>query len=100
MASVSGVNPPPSCLLCGLEVPGMIHSQKVNPTCSGVLFRENQWKHHKKDKVEHVMVPSKQVEEVDFAKYPSMWSCICRASESYQSVVGPVHPNRISNQRA
>ncbi|OQD64207.1 hypothetical protein PENPOL_c008G00664 [Penicillium polonicum] len=79
MASVSGVNPYPICLLCGLEVHGMIYSQKVNPTCSGVLFRENQWKHHKKDKLEHVMVPSKEVEEVDFAKYPSMWSSICRA---------------------
>lgn len=93
MASTSGVNPYPSCLLCGLEVFEMMYSPNVNPTSSGVLFRENQWKHHKKDKLEHVMVPSKEVEEVDFAKFPSMWSCMCRASESHQSVLGPVYPN-------
>ncbi|KAJ5213483.1 hypothetical protein N7449_000652 [Penicillium cf. viridicatum] len=57
----------------------MIYSPNVNPTSSGVLFRENRWKHYKKDKLEHVMVPSKEVEEVDFAKFPSMWACMCRA---------------------
>lgn len=83
MASVSGVNPYPCCLLCGLEISKMIYSPNVNPTSSDVLLEGNQWKHHKKDKLEHVMVPSKEVEEVDFAKFPSMWSGMCRASESY-----------------
>ncbi|KAJ5492186.1 hypothetical protein N7453_010283, partial [Penicillium expansum] len=78
-ASVSGVNPYPNCLLCGVELSGIIYSQKTNPTCCNILFGESQWKHYKKDKPEHVMVPSKEVEGADLAKFPSMWSCMGRA---------------------
>ncbi|KAI3134100.1 hypothetical protein CBS147330_3664 [Penicillium roqueforti] len=43
------------------------------------LVQEKQWKHHKKAKLKHVMVPSKEVEEAEFALYPNMWTCMCRA---------------------
>lgn len=94
------INETPTCILCGVMVRGMIHSQPANPTTSAVLFREDKWKHYRKAKLEHVMVPSKEVEERDFKKFPSMWSCMCRASEYHKSILGPVHPNGHSNQRA
>ncbi|KAJ5869728.1 hypothetical protein N7455_004669 [Penicillium solitum] len=79
MVYVSGVNPYPNCLLCGLGVSRTSYSPNVNPTPCDILLRRSKWKHHKKGELGHVMVPSKEVEEVDFAKFPSMWSCLCRA---------------------
>ncbi|KAJ5952109.1 uncharacterized protein N7479_010522 [Penicillium vulpinum] len=78
MVSVSGVNPYPNCLLCGVEISNLC-PRNVDPTRSDILFKENKWKHYRKAKLEHVMVPSKEVEEAYLAKFPDMWSCMCRA---------------------
>ncbi|CAI7584807.1 unnamed protein product [Penicillium glandicola] len=78
--SVSGVNPYPTCLLCGVQVWKMDYcSRKMNPNHADALLKETQWKKHRKAKLEHVMVSSKEVEEADLAKFPTMWSCVCRA---------------------
>ena len=78
----------------------MADSQATNSFRPFDLVEEEQWKHHKKARLQHVMVPSKEVEEVDLAKYPSMWSCMYRASECYNSVLSPVDSNRYSYQEA
>ncbi|CAG8179004.1 unnamed protein product [Penicillium nalgiovense] len=64
-----------------------IHSKFVRPTRPTVLFGEDKWKQHRTAKAEHVMVPSKEVEEGDFVKYPFTWLSMCRASECHKSVL-------------
>jgi hypothetical protein len=77
-----------NCLLCGVHCE-IFYSKTVRPTRPTVLFGEDRWKHRRKAKAEHVMVPSKEVEEGYFPKYPFTWSSMCRASECHKSVLGP-----------
>lgn len=76
-----------NCLLCGVQLLRITDFQQINSPRRIDLVQEKQWKHHKKAKLKHVMVPSKEVEEAEFAKYPNMWTCMCRASEFY--IVAP-----------
>ncbi|KAJ5456761.1 hypothetical protein N7530_012035 [Penicillium desertorum] len=76
-----------NCLLCGVLCE-IFYSKLVRPTRPTVLFGEEKWKHRRKAKAEHVIVPSKEVEEGYFAKYPFSWSAMCRASECPKSLLG------------
>lgn len=78
--TTTGVNPPPTCLLCGIEIPrsewrGIANSPKPE------LFRKGQWKSYWKYSPKQVMVPSTELEEADLSDFPRLWSCLCRASE-------------------
>ncbi|KAJ5522139.1 hypothetical protein N7527_006254 [Penicillium freii] len=76
--STTPVIPPPTCLVCEMEIPWMGESgiagsleydQSLKDQCRGY------WK----SSLKHVMVPSTQVEEAWFGDFPRLWSCFCRA---------------------
>lgn len=72
-----------ACLLCGVTVPGPQSQTAVDLSHPGLVFREDQWNNHRKTQLEHVMVPADEVERAYFHKFQPLWSCACRASESF-----------------
>jgi hypothetical protein len=77
---VSPARPPPTCLLCGMMIVTLPQSPRIESSTPRVFFREMQWNHHNKTTLSHVMVPSSEVEEASFSKYPGLWACTSRAS--------------------
>lgn len=61
-ASTSGVLPDPACLLCGMLIPNRRHSEFPDSGKGHPLLQENQWKSLRKPGLEHLLVPSREVE--------------------------------------
>ncbi|KAJ5212361.1 uncharacterized protein N7498_004007, partial [Penicillium cinerascens] len=75
----SGVTPPPTCLLCGIELPQFVHSG-ISNMLKPELFRKDRWKKYWKQSPKHVMVPSTELEEAYLSDFPLLGSCFCRAN--------------------
>lgn len=81
--SVPGVPPPPTCLLCQIEIPSTFDWKIAGSLDRDQLLKDRQpWKTYWRSSHKHVMVPSAKVEEAAFSDFPRLWSCFCRASKS------------------
>lgn len=83
-ATVEGVNPPPTCLLCEMKIPATydgIAGSPRNDRAPEHRLLKDQWSGYWKSSLKHVMVPSIQIEKACFADLPRLWSCFCRASK-------------------
>lgn len=91
-ASTSGVLPDPACLLCGMLIPNTRRSEFPDSGKSHPLLQESQWKSLWKPGLEHLLVPSREVENTFTINFPRLWSCLCRASESQQVAAHQISP--------
>ncbi|RJE24732.1 hypothetical protein PHISCL_02941 [Aspergillus sclerotialis] len=69
----------PVCLLCGFDIKIMQSIAVTNTTFPGVAFEEKQWKIYIRTRRKYVLVPSREVENTYFYKYPRLWTAACRA---------------------
>ncbi|KAJ5167740.1 uncharacterized protein N7482_003334 [Penicillium canariense] len=82
--TTTGVNPPPTCLLCEMEIP-YVHDSGIagcptwDRTPESDQLLKCQWRGYWRSRLKHVMVPSIQIEEACFGDMPRLWSCFCRA---------------------
>ncbi|RJE20172.1 hypothetical protein PHISCL_07489 [Aspergillus sclerotialis] len=75
------VGPPddePICLLCGIEISHIHSTEATSSSCPGVAFQEEQWKAFKGTRLQHILVPSSEVENAYFHKYPRLWESAYR----------------------
>lgn len=77
----TGVNPPLVCLLCGMEVPATYDSGIANIYEHNQILKQSQWKGIWKSNLDHVIVPSREIEEAYFSDFPRPWPCFCRVSK-------------------
>ncbi|KAJ5968171.1 hypothetical protein N7501_004419 [Penicillium viridicatum] len=80
-ASTTDVNPPLVCLLCGMEVPESYASGIADTYEHDQILKQSQWKGIWKSNLDHVMVPSHEIEEAYFSDFPRLWACFCRVSK-------------------
>lgn len=71
----------PVCLLCGAEMELMGRYAVTNTDFPRVALEEEQWKKHMRPLRSYVFVPSSEVENAYFYKYPRLWATACRASK-------------------
>ncbi|OJJ44470.1 hypothetical protein ASPZODRAFT_18661 [Penicilliopsis zonata CBS 506.65] len=72
--TIETADPPPICLLCGVRIFGPDAPGITDSLHPGVVFREERWKMYKNTKMEHVVVPSHEVEQAHFPKFPRLWA--------------------------
>ncbi|KAJ5832040.1 hypothetical protein N7474_000351 [Penicillium riverlandense] len=77
--TITGANPPPTCLLCEMQIPSMHDSGIADSLEDAQLLLKSQWRGYWKSSLKHVTVPSIKVEEACFGDFPRLWSCFCRA---------------------
>ncbi|KAJ5961784.1 hypothetical protein N7501_006725 [Penicillium viridicatum] len=89
---------PETCLLCGKHIL-MCDGGTVSRDHLDVL-KESQWEIHRKSPIpEHILVPSTEVENKSFSKFPWLSSCYQRGGQSKLSdTLFP--PNTISRELA
>ncbi|KAL4884100.1 hypothetical protein BJY04DRAFT_14289 [Aspergillus karnatakaensis] len=73
--STSAVKPPPTCLLCGVQIPGTYPLQETPDQ----VLKKSHWRHLWRTKSKHAIVPAQEVEEAYFDEFPWLSSCFCRA---------------------
>lgn len=69
-----------TCLLCGAHILGLeIGTMSKNPLD---VLKESQWETHRKFPIpEHIFVPSTEVENKNFSKFPWLSSCYQRGGK-------------------
>ncbi|KAJ5415913.1 hypothetical protein N7465_004608 [Penicillium sp. CMV-2018d] len=89
---------PETCLLCGKNIllwdGGTVSRDHLD------VLKESQWEIHRKSPIpEHILVPSMEVENKSFSKFPWLSSCYQRGGQSKLSdTLFP--PNTISRELA
>lgn len=69
-----------TCLICEVRI--MRIARVTNSTNPSRVLTEHEWKHHRqKPLTEHLFVPSSEVENTEFTKYPWLSSCYIRAGK-------------------
>jgi hypothetical protein len=80
LPTTTGVNPRPTCLLCGIEIPHL-DSPGIANSPKPELFKKGRWENYWSRSPKHVLVPSSELEDAYLSDFPRLGSCFCRASE-------------------
>jgi hypothetical protein len=79
--SISGVLPPPICLLCGVEIRSTDNLGIPQSMGRVSELEKRDWKRLWKPRPRHFMIPSHEAECLDIDRFPLLWSCLYRARE-------------------
>ncbi|KAJ5592114.1 hypothetical protein N7537_009018 [Penicillium hordei] len=67
-----------------MEVPYTCDSGIAETFEHDQILNRSQWKEIWKSNLDHVMVPSHEIEEAYLSDFPRLWACLCRVSTKYR----------------